>query len=40
MDDHLEESTVESVRVYEGAFLKVRRDRARLPDGSVHGRRT
>jgi ADP-ribose pyrophosphatase len=38
MDDHLEESTVESVRVYEGAFLKVRRDRARLPDGSVHGR--
>ncbi len=38
MDEHLEESTVESVRVYEGAFLKVRKDRARLPDGSVHGR--
>jgi ADP-ribose pyrophosphatase len=34
----LEETTVESGIAWEGSFLKVRRDRARLPDGTVHQR--
>jgi ADP-ribose pyrophosphatase len=34
----LDETTIDSEVVYEGLFLKVRRDLARLPDGSVHGR--
>lgn len=38
MSDHLRETTVGSELVYQGLFLKVRRDEARLPDGSVHGR--
>jgi len=35
---HLEESTVASQVVYEGKFLRLRHDTARLPDGSVHSR--
>ena len=38
MSRHLEEHTLDSELVYRGAFLRVRKDRARLPDGSVHGR--
>ena len=38
MSDHLEEKTVDSELVYQGLFLKVRKDSARLPDGSLHGR--
>jgi ADP-ribose pyrophosphatase len=38
MSTRLEETTVDSQTVYRGAFLEVRKDRARLPDGSVHGR--
>lgn len=38
MAKHLEETTVDSEVAWQGAFLKVRKDRARLPDGSVHGR--
>jgi ADP-ribose pyrophosphatase len=38
MDDTLRETTVDAELVYQGAFLRVRRDRARLPDGSIHGR--
>jgi ADP-ribose pyrophosphatase len=38
MGDHLRETTVDSQLVYEGAFLRVRRDVARLPDGSEHTR--
>ncbi|MEI7445208.1 MAG: NUDIX hydrolase, partial [Burkholderiales bacterium] len=38
MSAKLEETTVASELVYQGLFLKVRRDEARLPDGSVHGR--
>ena len=38
MSERLEETTVDSQTVYRGAFLEVRKDRARLPDGSVHGR--
>jgi ADP-ribose pyrophosphatase len=33
MDAHLKESRIDSVIVYDGAFLKVRRDNVRLPDG-------
>ncbi|HEY4084046.1 MAG TPA: NUDIX hydrolase [Burkholderiaceae bacterium] len=33
-DEHLTETTLESKSVYEGNFLKVRRDRIRLPDGA------
>jgi hypothetical protein len=29
----LEETTIDSQRVYEGGFLKINRDRVRLPDG-------
>lgn len=32
---HLRESTIESGRVWRGAFLDVRRDRVALPDGST-----
>ncbi len=35
---HLEETTVDSQLVYQGVFLRVRRDVARLPDGSEHPR--
>ena len=38
MSDRLRETTLDSELVYEGAFLRVRRDRARLSDGSVHRR--
>lgn len=38
MTEHLRETTVESVQVYEGVFLRVRKDVARLPDGSNHPR--
>lgn len=38
MSESLRETTVDSELVYQGAFLRVRRDRARLPDGSIHGR--
>lgn len=38
MTKHLEERTVDSALVYEGAFLRIRKDRAALPDGSIHGR--
>lgn len=34
----LHEDTVESELVYQGVFLKVMKDRARVPDGSVHPR--
>jgi ADP-ribose diphosphatase len=34
----LKETTLESSLVYDGDFIKVRKDRARLPDGQVHGR--
>jgi ADP-ribose pyrophosphatase len=33
MDSHLKESQIDSSIVYDGAFLKVRRDHVRLPDG-------
>lgn len=38
MTKHLRESELSSELVYEGLFLKLRRDQARMPDGSVHGR--
>lgn len=38
MSKDLQETTVESELVYQGLFLKVRRDKAQLPDGSIHGR--
>jgi ADP-ribose pyrophosphatase len=38
MSKRLDEVTVDAEVVYQGAFLRVRKDRARLPDGSVHGR--
>jgi ADP-ribose pyrophosphatase len=34
----LEETTIDSTVAWSGSFLRVRRDRARLPDGSVHRR--
>ncbi|MDQ6680744.1 MAG: NUDIX hydrolase [Pseudomonadota bacterium] len=34
-DSHLREDTLESVQVYRGDFLQVRRDRVRLPDGAA-----
>lgn len=37
-DSRLEETTIDSEVAWEGGFLKVRRDRARLSDGSVHSR--
>lgn len=38
MDDHLKETLISGEVVYEGSFLKVRRDRVRLPDGSETAR--
>jgi ADP-ribose pyrophosphatase len=38
MTRHLRETELSSELVYEGLFLKMRRDQARMPDGSVHGR--
>ena len=38
MDDHLKETLISGEVVYEGGFLKVRRDQVRLPDGSVTAR--
>jgi ADP-ribose pyrophosphatase len=38
MTKRLEETTVEAEVAWQGAFLRVRKDRARLPDGTVHGR--
>lgn len=38
MSKHLRETTLASEQVYEGLFLKIRRDQARTPDGAVHGR--
>ncbi len=37
-DAHLREDPVDSVQVYRGDFLDVRRDRVRLPDGSTSHR--
>ncbi len=34
MDEHLKETRIDGEVVYEGAFLTVRKDRIRLPDGS------
>ncbi len=33
MDQHLKETLIDGELVYEGKFLKVRKDRVRLPDG-------
>lgn len=38
MSEHLRESTVSSELVYQGVFLRVRKDVARLSDGSEHPR--
>lgn len=38
MTRHLREIELASEVVYEGRFLKIRRDQARVPDGTVHGR--
>ncbi len=38
MTKHLREIELASELVYEGIFLKLRRDRARMPDGSERGR--
>ena len=38
MTRHLRETELSSELVYEGLFLKMRRDQARMPDGSVRGR--
>jgi len=38
MDDHLREKRISGEVVYDGIFLKVRRDRVRLPDGSETAR--
>ncbi len=38
MDDHLKETRLDGGTAYEGHFLKVERDRIRLPDGSVSHR--
>jgi ADP-ribose pyrophosphatase len=35
---HFEETTVDSELAWQGGFLRVRRDHARLPDGSIHKR--
>jgi ADP-ribose pyrophosphatase len=35
MDAHLKESRIDSSIAYDGAFLKVRRDNVRLPDGKA-----
>lgn len=38
MDEHLKETLIDGELVYEGKFLKVRKDRVRLPDGSESAR--
>lgn len=38
MHDHLKETLISGEVVYDGSFLKVRRDQVRLPDGSVTAR--
>jgi ADP-ribose pyrophosphatase len=38
MNKRLDETTVDSRLVYEGIFLRVKRDRACLPDGSIRER--
>lgn len=38
MSRSLEETTLDSELAWQGKFLKIRQDTARLPDGSVHGR--
>ncbi|MGV7209894.1 NUDIX domain-containing protein [Oxalobacteraceae bacterium A2-2] len=38
MDEHLTESRIDGELVYEGHFLKVQRDRIRLPDGKETAR--
>lgn len=38
MTKRLDETTVDSSIAWQGNFLRVRRDRARLPDGSIHDR--
>jgi len=38
MDDHLREKRISGEVVYDGIFLKIRRDRVRLPDGSETAR--
>jgi ADP-ribose pyrophosphatase len=35
MDDHLKEVQIDSTVAYDGHFLKIQRDRVRLPDGAV-----
>lgn len=35
MDDHLKETKIDGELAYDGHFLKVSRDRVRLPDGKV-----
>jgi ADP-ribose pyrophosphatase len=35
MDSHLKESRVDGATAYDGKFLKVERDRVRLPDGAL-----
>jgi ADP-ribose pyrophosphatase len=38
MDSHLKETRIDGETVYEGRFLKVERDRIKLPDGSTSNR--
>lgn len=38
MDTHLKETRIDGELVYDGHFLKVQRDRIRLPDGKETGR--
>jgi ADP-ribose pyrophosphatase len=38
MDSHLRETRIDGETVYEGRFLKVERDRIKLPDGSISNR--
>src|SRR5690606_2364205 len=38
VDPHLVETLIQSESVYEGGFLKVRRDTVRLPDGAISQR--
>ena len=35
MDDHLKETKIDSQLAYDGNFLKVSRDRVKLPDGKI-----
>lgn len=38
MDDHLKEIQLDSALAYDGHFLKVQRDKVRLPDGAISTR--